>query len=113
MIVDLTACGDVTEQHLADVSGTLDLSGQNITALNSGDLDGLSGITKVDISGNDIEYLPSHIFGDLISVEEINVSDDALERLPPEEFKHTASHSATNAGLTEFLASLLPRPEVP
>lgn len=104
MMADLTAGRDVTEQHLADASGTLDLYGQSLTSLRAGDLDVLSGITKVDISGNDLDYLPSHIFDDLTSVEEIDVSDNALEPLPPGEFKHTASPSLNQRRFEQVLS---------
>ena len=55
-------CSSVTGEHLQGLSGTLDISGQDITALSAADFQGMSGITGIDASGNQLSRVP----GDLL-----------------------------------------------
>ena len=55
-------CSGVTGEHLQGLSGTLDLSGQGISALSTADFQGMSGITGIDASGNQLSRVP----GDLL-----------------------------------------------
>ena len=58
----ISQCSGVTGEHLRGLSGTLDISGQDITALSAADLQGMSGITGMDASGNQLSSVP----GDLL-----------------------------------------------
>ena len=58
----VSQCSGVTGEHLRDLSGTLDISGQGITALSAEDFQGMSGITGMDASGNQLSHVP----GDLL-----------------------------------------------
>ena len=58
----ISQCSNVTEEHLRSLSGTLDISGQGITALSAEDFQGMSGITGMDASGNQLSSVP----GDLL-----------------------------------------------
>ena len=58
----ISQCSGVTGEHLRGLSGTLDLSGQGITALSAADFQGMSGITGMDASGNQLSRVP----GDLL-----------------------------------------------
>ena len=46
IISGATDCADVTDAHLAAITGTLDLSRKGITALAAGDFDGLTALTR-------------------------------------------------------------------
>ena len=85
-IADASECANVTDAHLAAITGTLDLSDNGLTELAASDLEGLSGLTALDISGNDIDYLPSHVFDDLTALEEIDLSGNGMSMLPPDPF---------------------------
>ena len=45
-ISGVTDCANVTDAHLAAITGTLDLSAEGITALAAGDFDGLTALTR-------------------------------------------------------------------
>ena len=85
-IADVSLCADVTNQHLAAISGTLDLSDNSLTELAATDLEGLSGITALDLSDNDIDTLPSHVFDGLTALQEIDLSGNGMSMLPPDPF---------------------------
>ena len=59
---NVNQCSGVTGEHLRGLSGTLDISGQGITALSAADFQGMSGITGMDASGNQLAHVP----GDLL-----------------------------------------------
>ena len=59
---NVSQCSGVTGEHLRGLSGTLDISGQGITALSAADFQGMSGITGMDASGNQLSSVP----GDLL-----------------------------------------------
>ena len=58
----VSQCSGVTGGHLRGLSGTLDISGQDVTALSAADFQGMSGITGMDASGNQLSHVP----GDLL-----------------------------------------------
>ena len=47
-ISGITDCAAVTPAHLAGITGTLDLSEQNITAIAAGDFAGLTALTELE-----------------------------------------------------------------
>ena len=49
LVPGASGCADVTAAHLAAITGLLDLSGQNITALAAGDFAGLTALTELDL----------------------------------------------------------------
>ena len=51
---NISQCSGVTGEHLRGLSGTLDISGQGITALSAADFQGMSGITGMDASENQL-----------------------------------------------------------
>ena len=101
-IADVNLCADVTNQHLAAITGALDLSDNSLTALAASDLEGLSGLTALDISDNDIEYLPSHVFDDLTALEEIDLSGNGLMLMPPDPFHKNLSLEIMDASDNEI-----------
>ncbi len=70
-----TECTSVTD--LATIT-TIDLSGQSITALVSGDFDDLTGLTNLDLSGNSLASLNADIFNGLASLAVLNLSGNSF-----------------------------------
>ena len=70
-------CGAVTDEVLSAITGTLDLSG-SISALQAGDLAGLTGLTGLNLSGNGLTALTAGIFDDLGAVTTLDLSGNAL-----------------------------------
>ena len=101
-IADVSRCADVTNQHLAAITGTLDLSDNSLTELAATDLEGLSGITALDLSGNDIDYLPSHVFDGLTALQEIDLSGNGMSMLPPDPFHKNLSLEIMDASDNEI-----------
>ena len=84
-ISGVTDCANVTDTHLAAITGTLDLSSDGITALAAGDFDGLTAVTRLYLKSNPITTLPDDIFDDLTALEELYLRN-ALTTLPDEVF---------------------------
>ena len=75
-----TECTSVTD--LATIAD-LNLTGRSITALQSGDFAGLTGMTELDLSDNNIDTLPTNIFNDLTALERLFFfSNSGLLTLP-------------------------------
>ena len=96
-IPDVTECANVTDAHLAPITGALDLSDNSLTELAASDLEGLSGLTALDLSGNDIDYLPSHVFDQMTALQEIDLSSNGLNLLPPDPFHKNLSLEVMDA----------------
>ena len=82
LIPGASGCADVTAAHLAAITGLLDLSGQNITALAAGDFAGLTALTELDLFNNDLTTLPDDVFDRLTSLEILNLNNNDLTELP-------------------------------
>ena len=76
---------DVTEAHLADIT-TLQLPLKNITALKSGDFDGLTALTFLYLNGNDLSSLPADVFDGLTALELLYLDGNELSSLPADVF---------------------------
>ena len=57
----ISSASDVTAGHLAEIT-SLNLSRKSITALKTGDFDGLTALTSLNLSGNQFTSLPAGIF---------------------------------------------------
>ena len=84
-VAGVTDCADVTEAHLAAIT-SLDLANTGVTALQSGDFDGLTSMTTLRLQQNTVAELPVDLFDELTSVETINLRDNSLTELPEEVF---------------------------
>ena len=60
---NVSNCSQVTETHLAAVTGTIEVSG--LTSIGADDFAGLSGITRLNLGGSGIETLPAGLFDGL------------------------------------------------
>ena len=75
------SCGHVTSAHLAGIT-LLDLSGQGIASLQSGDFAGLSALQMLHLNGNQLTELPAGIFSALDALGTLSLADNQLESLP-------------------------------
>ena len=74
----VTHCSQVGDDdgidELADITGTLALSGQGIAALKPGDFAGLTRMTGLDLSGNALSALPTGVFEPLTGLTTLALS---------------------------------------
>ena len=77
----VSACGDVTEAHLASIT-SLSLAYENITTLKSDDFVGLSALTSLRLDYNDLTTLPNGIFDGLSALKHLNLIGNQFTTLP-------------------------------
>ena len=118
-ILDLLAttsnCADVTDEQLAAITGTLDLSGQEIDELDHRDLNGLTNVRVVDLSDNDLDLIPLDLFNETTSLEEMLINDNDLTRLPTNPWVTNTSLvkiDASNNAIDELHADPFPYPNL-
>ena len=76
------ACGQAPQASLAGIT-SLDLSGQSISALASGDFAGLTGLTTLNLNANSLAELPEDVFDDLAALTTLDLRNNAsLTPLP-------------------------------
>ena len=66
------ACGQAPQASLAGIT-SLDLSGQSISALASGDFAGLTGLTTLSLGRNSLTTLPEEVFEGLSDLTTLNL----------------------------------------
>ena len=81
-ISGINDCADVTDAHLATITGQLRFQYRGITTLQPGDFDGLTALEGLVLSDNDLTELPDGVFEDLIALEELNLDSNELAELP-------------------------------
>ena len=86
-ISGVSHCADVTAPHLAAITGTLLLSGENITALAAGDFEGLTALTSLDLSRNGLTALPADVFNGLTALTSLALNRNGLTALPADVFE--------------------------
>ena len=77
-------CSQVTEAHLAALTGTLEVGG--LTSIAAGDFAGLSGITTLNLFGSGIETLPAGLFDGFGSLASLGLRV-GLTDLPKDYFR--------------------------
>lgn len=85
-VPQVDACEDVTDAHLAAVTGTLSLREAGLTALQPGDFEGLTAITHLKLSHNSLTSLPSGVFDGLAQLQDLGLERNALHSLPGDVF---------------------------
>lgn len=70
---EVVDCAQVTDDHLASIDGTLNLSGLDIEAIDPGDLNGLVGLRGIDLSSNGLRHLTDQLFAGLPSLCHVDV----------------------------------------
>ena len=78
----VTYCNDVTDAHLAAITGALHLSGENIAALAAGDFDGLTALTTLWLVGNSLTTLPAGVFDNNTALTTLYLQNNQLSSLP-------------------------------
>ena len=73
-----TDCAMVTDAQLLTIT-TLDLSGQSIGSLHSGDFAGLTGLTTLNLMNNALGTLPRGIFSGLNSLTSVRVEGQTVD----------------------------------
>ena len=80
-ISGVSNCALVTDAHLADIIGTLNLNGQNIAALAAGDFAGLTSLRVLSLNNNDLTTLADGGFDGLAALEILNLNNNDLTTL--------------------------------
>ena len=66
-------CSQVTDAHLAAITGTLDLrpseTGSTMTGLKAGDFESLSGVTSLILTSNRLRDIPAGVFDELTGAD--------------------------------------------
>ena len=115
VLPDVSDCANVSTSDLASITGTLDLSGQEIDTLHHADLNGLTAVRVVNLSDNDLDLIPPDLFNETTSLEEMRVNDNALTRLPTNPW--VTNHNllridASNNAIDELHADAFPYPNL-
>ena len=74
------SCADVIDAHLAAIT-SLGLSSKGITALASGDFDGLTALTRLDLNNNSLSTLPAGVFDELTALDLLFLHQNSLSTL--------------------------------
>ena len=82
-----STCWEVTEAHLATGITSLYLNGKAITALNSGDFDGLAALGTLYLYGNQLTTLPEDIFDGLNALTTLLLGLNQFATLPEDIFE--------------------------
>ena len=85
-------CSEVTDAHLAAITGTLDLrpseTGSTMTGLKAGDFESLSGVTSLILTSNRLRDIPAGVFDEMVALTSLELNsngtaaDDGLTSLP-------------------------------
>ena len=78
----VSACGEVTAAHLAELT-RLSLIDQEIDTLRAGDFNGLTSLQELDLRDNRLSLLPAGIFDELDSLRLLDLRANRLARLSP------------------------------
>ena len=90
-ISGVSNCRDVTPEHLAAVTGTLDLNRTNLSSLQTGDFRGLTKLEWLRLDDNRIASLPAGIFDDLKALSRLELDRNGLTTLRPGVFDKLTS----------------------
>ena len=115
-ISGVSNCANVTDAHLAAITGTLDLNTGGVTALAAGDFDGLTALTVLELRVNQLTTLPDDVFDGLTALTGLILSHNSLTTLPAGVFDELTaltrlyldgnSLSTLRAGVFDELTSL-------
>ncbi|MYB02248.1 leucine-rich repeat domain-containing protein, partial [Candidatus Poribacteria bacterium] len=85
LVPGVDSANDVTAAHLALITN-LNLSDQSITALKTGDFDGLSALRSLSLAKNTLSSLPAGIFSGLSAMSSLDLGSNELSSLPANVF---------------------------
>ena len=95
LVPGVDAANDVTAAHLTLITN-LNLSNLSITALKSGDFDGLSALRSLSLSKNTLSSLLADIFSGLSALSSLDLGSNELSSLPDEVFSGLSAMSRLN-----------------
>ena len=103
-IPGVSNCADVTDTHLADITGTLNLRNRDITitALAAGDFAGLIALTRLNLINNDLTTLPADVFAGLTSLTTLILDNNDLTTLPAGVFAGSTSLTTLYMGSNDL-----------
>ena len=78
----VASCADVTDAHLAAITGSLDLRRSGIGSLKAGDFADLTHLETLKLSRNRLRTLPAGIFAGLVNLKDLDLWFNELETLP-------------------------------
>ena len=93
--VPVSNCGDVTADHLAEIT-SLDLRFRDISALQAGVFSGLTALQELNLGTNDLETLPADVFSELTALQVLNLNNNDLETLPADVFSELTALQVLN-----------------
>ena len=85
-IPNVNDCARVTDARLANITGTLDLSGRSIDTLAAGDFAGLTALTTLNLGSNDLTTLPDDVFDGLTALTGLYLNSNELRTLDDDVF---------------------------
>ena len=97
-ISGVTDCADVTDAHLAAITGTLSLDREGITALAAGDFDGLTKLTQLQLQNNSLTTLPDGVFDELTALTQLYLQNNSLDTLPAGVFDELTADALPDDG---------------
>ena len=95
LVPGVDAAKDVTAAHLALIT-SLNLNDQSITALKTGDFDGLSALRSLSLAKNTLSSLPADIFSGLSALVQLDLGSNELSNLPANIFSGLSAMSRLN-----------------
>ena len=105
-----SGCANIKSQALATITKLYLQGGQgggnNLTALQAGDFNGLINLTELQLYDNELTELPPNIFDDLTRLIELNLSNNQLRELPAGVFSNLMQ--LENLNLTSNQIAALP-----
>ena len=102
---NVSNCSQVTETHLAAVTGTIEVSG--LTSIGADDFAGLSGIAVLNLRGSGIETVPAGLFDGLGSLTAMGFQV-GLTHLPKDIFRGLGKLRALGLGGNRLAVGGLP-----
>ena len=78
----VAGCADVTDAHLASITGRLTLGHRGIYSLQVGDFDGLTNLKILDLRRNQLHTLSDGVFAGLDSLVDLDLWNNELQTLP-------------------------------
>ena len=87
----VTDCALVTDTHLTEITGTLDLRNQSITALQENDFSSLSSLQTLWLYDNLLSILPDGVFSGLSNLQTLSLYRNQLLKLPDGAFSNLSN----------------------
>ena len=84
--LNLSNCAAVNKQHLAGITGGMNLISTNIGALKPGDFKGLSNLESLYLNNNPLQTLPQGIFSPLTSLTLLQLTRTRITSFPVDIF---------------------------